>query len=313
MMTIEPPSTSSIPDTALFRMNTAQCLRHACLLLAVSACAVRAVRAQTAPAIVPEWHLVWSDEFNGPAGKLPDPAKWTFDLGGGGNGNHELETYTNSIGNVQQRDGLLVITAVKEDHTGADGISRSYTSARIKTQGLFAQKYGRLEARIQMPLGKGIWPAFWMLGNDIDTVHWPQCGEVDIVENIGEAGVSHSTLHGPGYNGSKAITAEYALPAGEAVNSAFHLYAVEWAPNDIKFFLDDHLVTERTPANLPAGTKWVYDHPFFLILNLAVGGDWPGNPDGTTTFPQQMLVDYVRVYTQKIPTTQKTPTASRKP
>ncbi len=243
-----------------------------------------------------KWQLTWSDEFNGTSGSSPDPGKWTFDQGGDGNGNHELQSYTIRPVNVQQKAGNLVITAAKEDYTGADRIPRSYTSARIKTHGLFSQAYGRFEARVQLPLGKGIWPAFWMLGNDIDTVGWPKCGEIDIFENIGEARISHSTLHGPGYSGAKAISAKYALTFGKRVNTAFHLYALEWAPNDIKFFLDDRLVVERTPADLPPGTKWVYDHPFFVLLNLAVGGDWPGNPNGTTVFPQRMLVDYVRVY-----------------
>ena len=239
---------------------------------------------------------------------------------GSGPGNHELETYTSERANVEQRDGRLVVTAIKlekadiekagvekageekvrEKASGADTkpVEPVYTSGRIKTQGLFAQTYGRFEARMQLPLGKGIWPAFWMLGGDIGTVGWPKCGEIDVMENIGEPGVSHSTLHGPGYSGGKAVTAQYKLPAGEAVDTGFHVYAVEWVPNDIKFLLDEKVVAERTPADLPAGAKWVYDHPFFVILNLAVGGDWPGYPDATTKFPKMMLVDYVRVYTK---------------
>ena len=299
MITIEPPSTSPISNAALLGLNPTRWLRCACFGMVTLAFVCRAVGAQSMTAGASAWHLVWSDEFSGAAGTLPDSTKWTFDLGGGGNGNHELETYTDRAINVQQRDGHLAITALKEDRTGPDGIPRHYTSARIKTQGLFTQAYGHFEARIKMPLGKGIWPAFWMLASDIDSVHWPQCGEIDIVENIGEADVSYSTLHGPGYSGGKAISAKYLLPAGQAVHTAFHVYAVEWAPRDIKFFLDDHLVAERTPADLPAGAQWVYDHPFFLILNLAVGGDWPGNPDATTSFPQQMLIDYVRVSTRQ--------------
>jgi beta-glucanase (GH16 family) len=243
-----------------------------------------------------KWKLVWSDEFNAADGTPPDPAKWGFDLGGGGWGNKELESYTSRPVNVQQKGGNLVITAVKEDYTGKDGVARPYTSARIKTKGLFSQAYGRVEARMQLPLGKGIWPAFWMLGDDIGTAGWPKAGEIDIMENIGEAGRIYSTLHGPGYSGDHGISAKYDLPAGEVVNTGFHVYAVEWSPNDIRFYFDDKLIAERTPADLPAGAKWVYDHPFFLILNMAVGGAWPGNPDETTAFPQRMLVDYVRVY-----------------
>jgi beta-glucanase (GH16 family) len=243
-----------------------------------------------------KWKLTWSDEFNAADGTAPDPAKWSFDLGGEGWGNKELESYTSRPTNVQQKGGNLVITAVKEDYTGKDGIARPYTSARIKTKGLFSQAYGRVEARMQLPLGKGIWPAFWMLGDDTGTAGWPKAGEIDIMENIGEAGRVYSTLHGPGYSGDHGISAKYPLPAGEVVNTGFHVYAVEWSPNDIRFYFDDKLIAERTPADLPAGAKWVYDHPFFVILNVAVGGLWPGYPDETTTFPQRMLVDYVRVY-----------------
>ena len=243
-----------------------------------------------------KWKLVWSDEFNAADGTSPDPAKWNFDLGGKGWGNKELESYTSRPVNVQQKGGNLVITAVKEDYTGKDGVARPYTSARIKTKGLFSQAYGRVEARMQLPLGKGIWPAFWMLGDDIGTAGWPKAGEIDIMENIGEAGRVYSTLHGPEYSGGKGISAKYDLPAGEVVNTGFHVYAVEWSPNRIRFYFDDKLIAERTPADLPEGAKWVYDHPFFVILNVAVGGAWPGNPDETTAFPQKMLVDYVRVY-----------------
>ena len=271
MQTIDPPSTRLISALALL------------LTCAISASAQS-----------PKWTLTWSDEFSGPANSSPDPKKWAFDLSD--NQNHELETYTRNPANVHQQDGHLVITALKQKNTRPDGATRDYTSGRIFTQRLFSQTYGRFEASIKLPLGKGIWPAFWMLGDDIDTAGWPKSGEIDIVENIGEPTLSHSTLHGPGYSADKGPTAAFTLPAGQRVDTAFHLYALEWAPNDIKFFLDDHLVAERTPADLPAGTTWVYNHPFFLILNLAVGGDWPGNPDSTTTFPQQMLVDYVRVY-----------------
>jgi len=243
-----------------------------------------------------KWKLTWSDEFNAADGTAPDPAKWGFDIGGGGWGNKELESYTSRPVNVQQKGGNLVITALKEDYTGKDGVARPYTSARIKTKGLFSRAYGRVEARMQLPLGKGIWPAFWMLGDDIGTAGWPKAGEIDIMENIGEAGRVYSTLHGPEYSGAKGISAKYELPAGEVVNTGFHVYAVEWSPNKIRFYFDDKLIVERTPADLPAGAKWVYDHPFFVILNLAVGGAWPGYPDETTAFPQRMLVDYVRVY-----------------
>ena len=245
------------------------------------------------------WHLTWSDEFNAPNGSPPDPAKWNIVTGGDGFGNNEQETYTARPANIQQRDGNLVITARKEDLIGPDGAARNYTSARINTQNHFTQKYGRFEARIMLPTGKGIWPAFWLLGNDHETHPWPDCGEIDILEAIGARDTIYSTIHGPGYSGRQGPSQKFVLPPGQQVDTAFHLYAVEWSPNDIKFFLDDHLIVERTPADLPPDTRWVYDHPFYLILNLAVGGHWPGYPDKTTTFPQQMLVDYVRVYSRE--------------
>jgi beta-glucanase (GH16 family) len=242
------------------------------------------------------WKLVWSDEFNGRDGSPPDAAKWVFETGGDGWGNKELESYTSRPENAQQVGGNLVITALKERYTGKDGIRRSYTSARMTTKGRFSQAYGRFEARMKLPLGKGIWPAFWMLGNDIDRTQWPGAGEIDVMENIGASGKIYSTLHGPGYSGAKGISAPFDLPAGQAINTGFHVYAVEWWPERIRFYFDDTLIVERTPKDLPAGTKWVYDHPFFLLLNVAVGGVWPGYPDATTAFPQRMLVDYVRVY-----------------
>ncbi len=280
-MIIEPPSS---------RQYWTQLLPRVCLALFL---APFAAHAQSAT-----WQLTWADEFNAPNGSPPDPAKWNIVTGGKGFGNNELETYTARSANIHQQDGNLVVTAQKEDLTGPDGVLRHYTSARINTQNHFTQKYGRFEARIQLPTGKGIWPAFWMLGDDHNTNHWPNCGEIDILETIGAPNTMYSTIHGPGYSGSKGPSTKYVLPAGQQVDNAFHVYAVEWAPNDIKFFFDDHLIVERTPADLPPNTKWVYDHPFYLLLNLAVGGNWPGNPDDTTTFPQQMLVDYVRVYSR---------------
>lgn len=246
-----------------------------------------------------QWVLVWSDEFNGADGSSPDPAKWGFDIGGGGWGNKELESYTSRPVNVKQLDGNLVITAAKEDYAGPDNVARPFTSARLKTLGKFSQAYGRFEARMQLPRGKGIWPAFWMLGVNNSVDGWPKAGEIDIMENIGEAGVIYSTLHGPGYSGRKGISKKFDLPAGDAVDTGFHVYAVEWTPVSLKFFFDDTLIVERTTKDLPQAGSWVYDHPFFLLLNVAVGGAWPGNPDATTIFPQKMLVDYVRVYRKR--------------
>ena len=242
------------------------------------------------------WKLVWSDEFNGADGTQADSSKWVMETGGNGWGNDELEYYTARPENSFQQGGNLVIKAVQEKFTGPDGVTRDYTSARLKTQGKFTQKYGRFEARIKIPRGQGIWPAFWMLGNDIEK-GWPKCGEIDIMENIGkEPSTVHGTIHGPGYSGGGGLSAPYALADDQRFADDFHVYAVEWEKKAIRFYVDDHLYATRTLADLPKGTKWVFNHPFFIILNVAVGGGWPGNPDSTSVFPQTMLVDYVRVY-----------------
>jgi beta-glucanase (GH16 family) len=205
-----------------------------------------------------------------------------METGGGGWGNNELESYTARPENAKVQDGNLVINAIQENFTGTDGITRPYTSARLKTQGKFDQKYGRFEARIKIPAGQGIWPAFWMLGNNIDTAQWPSCGEIDIMENIGkEPSMVHGSLHGTGFDS----TATYTLSTGKFADD-FHVYAVEWEPGVVRFYVDGNLYDTRTSASVPA-------------LNVAVGGNWPGSPDGTSTFPQTMLVDYVKVYTKQ--------------
>ena len=245
--------------------------------------------------------LVWSDEFLGPSGALVDATRWVFDIGGGGWGNQELQTYTDRARNASlDGDGALAIRALRETFTGPDGITREYTSARLKTQGTFAQAYGRFEARLRVPEGQGLWPAFWMLGADIPAVGWPRCGEIDIMENIGrEPTVVHGTLHGPGYSGAQGIGGAYTLPDGMPFADAFHVFAVEWEPSAVRWSVDGVVYQTRTPADLPPGQRWVFDHPFFLILNVAVGGSWPGNPDASTALPQEMLVDYVRVYERR--------------
>lgn len=248
------------------------------------------------------WSLAWSDEFDGPSGSSVDAAKWSFDIGGGGWGNNELQSYTNRTANAKLQGGALVITALKESFIGPDNITRNYTSARLLTRNKFTQTYGRFEARIKVPYGQGIWPAFWMLGHNLDTAGWPNCGEIDIMENIGrEPSIVHGTLHGPGYSGANGVTGSYALPPSQKFSDEYHTFAVEWEPNVIRFYVDGLLYKTRTPADLPAGKEWVFNHPFFLILNVAVGGAWPGNPDATTVFPQQMLVDYIRVYQRATP------------
>jgi beta-glucanase (GH16 family) len=243
--------------------------------------------------------LTWSDEFNAAAGTSPDGSKWKYDIGGSGWGNNELQYYTNSTSNVaHDGNGNLVITARRENpanyqcHYGRC----EYTSARLLTADRFTQAYGRFEARIKVPRGQGLWPAFWMLGNDIGQVGWPNSGEIDIMENIGrEPGNAYGTLHGPGYSGGAAISSRYTLPNGQAFADAFHTFTVDWEPNAVTWYIDGNQYARKTPADLN-GNRWVFDHPFFMIMNVAVGGYWPGNPDGTTVFPQTMTIDYVRVY-----------------
>ena len=267
-------------------------------LLTASSCGGGAIAQPPARPPTPGFILVWSDEFSSANGSAPDSTRWTYDLGGGGWGNQELQSYTSRPQNVQIQKGNLVITALQENYTGTDGIARNYTSARLKSQNLFAQAYGRFEARIKIARGQGIWPAFWMLGNDITQNGWPKCGEIDLMENIGrEPGIIHGSLHGPS---SVAPTSDRTstifLPAGQNYADDFHVYAIEWEPGAVRFYLDSNNYATFTEDQWPSGGQWVFDHPFFIILNLAVGGVWPGNPGSTTQFPQQMLVDYVRVY-----------------
>jgi beta-glucanase (GH16 family) len=251
---------------------------------------------------VTQLNLVWDDEFTQPNGTFPDLTKWGYDTGGGGWGNNELETYTTTNARIQA--GLLVIEADQQISAG----KTNYTSTRMLTKGKWSWTYGRMEARIKIPKGQGIWPAFWMLGANIDSVHWPACGEIDIMENIGKTsdqGTDHGTIHGPqgggDYNGGAGVGGSYTLPGGTALSGAFHIYAMEWTTNQIKWYLDSTQFFTATPASLPGGSTWVFSQPQFFILNVAVGGNWPGYPDGTTVFPQQMLVDYVRVYQQTAP------------
>ena len=243
------------------------------------------------------WRLTWSDEFDAPDGSAPSAARWVHDLGGDGWGNHELQTYTDRRDNSVIRGGSLVIRAAREHATGRDGITREYTSARLKTLGTFSQAYGRFEARIRIPRGQGIWPAFWMMGDNVEAAGWPACGEIDVMENIGrEPNVVHGTVHGPGYSGGQSLTASFTNPAGRPFADDFHVFAIEWEPSVIRWYSDSTLYATRTLSGVPGGSRWVFDHPFFVLLNVAVGGDWPGNPDATTAFPQEMVVDWVRVY-----------------
>lgn len=239
------------------------------------------------------WQLTWSDEFEGTSGQSPDPTKWTFDIGTGSNGwgNQELQYYTNRVQNVAtDGSGNLVITALKENYNGSQ-----YTSARIKTKGKFNQQYGRFEARLKTPYGQGVWPAFWMLGNNFENVGWPNCGEIDIMELRGQLpSTINGTIHGPGYSGANPISGSYTL-YNSRFDTEFHLFAVEWDSQKIDFFVDGFLYKRISKNEVPG--EWVFDQAFFMILNVAIGGNYVGLPNNNTTiFPQKMTIDYVRVY-----------------
>ncbi len=228
------------------------------------------------------WTLVWGDEFSG---TTIDRSNWTFDIGAGGWGNNELEFYTDRPVNARVEDGKLVIEARKEEF-GIRG--NPYTSARMTTQKLHEWTSGRIEARIKIPYGQGIWPAFWLLGT---SASWPTGGEIDIMENIGkEPSIVHGSLHGPTYSKTSTFT----LDTGKFADD-YHVYAVEWYADHIDWFVDNHKYFTQSTDTVKG--KWVFNNPaFYIILNVAVGGGWPGNPDETSVFPQYMYVDYVRVY-----------------
>ncbi|MDP4599893.1 MAG: glycoside hydrolase family 16 protein [Polaribacter sp.] len=237
--------------------------------------------------------IVWADEFT--IDGTPDSSKWNFDIGTGQNGwgNNELQYYTDRLQNIEVKNGMLHIKAVKEAYLGA-----SYTSAKITTKGVFEQKYGRYEAKIKLPWGQGLWPAFWLLGDDSNgSVIWPQIGEIDIMEYRGQQPtIVHGSIHGPGYSAGEAITKSYSLP-NDRFDTDFHIFGIEWGPNYINYYVDDVLYNQITPSSLPAGAEWVFnDNNFYIILNLAVGGSFVGSPNTQTVFPQEMIVDYVRVY-----------------
>jgi beta-glucanase (GH16 family) len=243
------------------------------------------------------WSVAWAEEFNGPAGTPPDPQIWRPETGGHGWGNAELQYYTSETANAAL-DGMgnLAITVARPDPELASARYGGcpYTSARLITKNLSSFRYGLVKARIKLPGGRGIWPAFWMLGTDIDTAGWPGCGEIDVMENFGTSpAVVHGTVHGPGYSGSSGITASF--DAGAPLADGFHEYWVCWEPDSIRWYADQAHYHTVTPAGLH-GRRWVFDHDFYLLVNVAVGGR-PSQPPGrSTTFPRTMLVDYIRVY-----------------
>ncbi len=304
------PSTRTPHRTASHRLPTAA----ACLALAFGLSAASRAWAQT-------WTLQWSDEFNAAAGTFPSASNWTYDTGNSGFGNPEIETYCTPGSNTapcvasqpnayQDGNGHLVIKAIRN----ADG---QWTSARLKTQGLKQFTYGRMEARMKLPVGDGLWPAFWMLGADINSAGWPRCGEQDIIEWVQSYGptTTSSTTHGPGYSGGNAINAKFTFPTGSRVDDGnFHLYGVIWGPNSIQYYRDSpsNIFLTTTASTIPSGGQWVFNRPFFLLLNLAIGsGGFPGSTDSSTPPSATMLVDYVRVYTASSPEASSRPAPQR--
>jgi beta-glucanase (GH16 family) len=280
-----PPSENPDMKTILRRRSAAAFA----LALAVLSCRAHAASPQ----------LVWDDEFNQALSSGPDPAKWGYDLGVGtppGWGNDELETYTNSRDN-----SLIVADAAATDGKAlairAQYQNGTYTSARILTASTFSFTYGRLEARAKVPSGVGCWPAFWALGANNATVGWPACGEIDVMEWVGQS-PSHikGSLHATGYSGGNSLNADSVLPNNASYSDAYHVFAVDWYPDQIVFSMDGAVYEVRKKSDIPAGSAWPFDAPFFIILNFAVGGDWPGPPNSSTVFPQDYRVDYVRVY-----------------
>lgn len=292
------------------------------ILLAISVLVTSGCSTDETQTVAQFTELVMQDEFD--VDGAPNPDIWSYDIGTGINGwgNQELQYYTNRPENIIVQNGYLIITAREESFQ-----SSNYTSARILTKGSFEQKYGRFEARIRLPNGKGLWPAFWMLGSNIEEERddnlnsfiWPFCGEIDILENAGsKPTIISGAVHGPGYSGGEPILKEYDLE-NDRVDTGFHVYGVEWGLDYINFYVDDVLYNQITPDDLPNGpfpefyeeiftdpveleeyrarwNQWVYDQPFYMLLNVAVGGLFDGPPNAETVFPQTMLVDYVRVY-----------------
>lgn len=278
------------------------------LAIALTACgggsgSATAAPAPATPAPAPSsaWTLVWSDEFDGAAGTVPNVANWNYDLGNkeaDGWGNHEFQYYTSNARNAQMDGaGMLVITAEKAANPGPcwNGVPCNYTSARIHSSNKVSFTYGKVEARMKLPSGQGIWPAFWALGADLATAGWPKSGEIDIMEFVGKTpNTTYGTLHGPGYSGAQSIGKPREF--GGPVATDFHTYTVIKRPNEIIWQVDGVEFHRMTPASLPAGGTWVFEKPYFVIFNLAIGGDWPGAPDATTVLPVQMKVDWVRIY-----------------
>lgn len=281
--------------------NIKSVLRASFVSLAIASCiAFYSCEVDDSQEVVTLNNLIMQDEFN--VDGAPDGSLWTYDIGDGTNqglpsgwGNNELQYYTDRPENVTVENGYLLITAREESFNGSN-----YTSARLKTEGLFEQTYGRFEARIKVPYGKGYWPAFWLLGNDCAENTWPACGEIDVMEFLGDNPTTvFGSMHGPGFSAGEAITKDFSLVNGR-FDTDFHVFGIEWNPDFVNFYVDDVLYQQVTKETVTTETngegEWVFDNPFYIIINVAVGGNFPGSPNSETIFPQTMLVDYVRVY-----------------
>jgi len=238
------------------------------------------------------WSLVWEDDFSGAAGSPPDPSIWVPDVGGDGWGNEQLEYNTDRVENASlDGEGRLAIVAREESYQG-----NAYTSARLTTNGTLSTGAGRVEADLRIPVGTGLWPAFWMLGTDFEEVGWPACGEIDIMEARGEdPDTVNATVHGPGYSGAASIGDSLSRREGTWADD-FHTYAVDIDSEHLAFWVDEQRVHVVRPGDLPAGTPWVFDGEWFLLLNLAVGGNYVEEPDDPSVFPATFLIDAVRIY-----------------
>jgi len=277
---------------------------------------VSTVASQSFSPNIPSNTLVWSDEFNYSTGAptQPNPAVWTYDTGNSGFGNNELETYC-AWGSSTSPCSTTNPTAYVGPYTGTDGVlyivaqnpsPSVYTSARLKTQGLFSVQYGRVEFRALVPEAQGFWPANWLLGNNIATVNWPACGEMDVLERVNAATTpdwNAGSVHGPGFTGGTGLGTQYDFPSGQTAGGQFHTYGMIWSPGSVSYYVDNPnppYYATYTPADVTGvGGVWPFDagQANFIILNLAIGGSWPGPPDSSTPWPSQMLIDYVRIYT----------------
>lgn len=256
------------------------------------------------PAPGARWAQVWSEEFDGAAGARIDEATWNYEIGDGcshggcGWGNNEKEYYTDSPNNVALNGSgqLMIVARVAPAGLACFYGPCKYTSARITTRGKMTAEPGRVEARIKLSTGQGLWPAFWMLGYSFPAKGWPESGELDIMENKGsEPTITSSAVHGPGYSGATPFAHRQTLPGG-AVISEFHTYAVEWDSLSVRYFIDGEMHYKVSRDQMRKYGRPILAQPFFLILNLAVGGHFDGDPKSDAIFPATMLVDYVRVY-----------------